>query len=397
MKEIIDEMNRARADSWVIYDFGANNPVFGAIVGNYHLTRKCFVIIRRDGEKSIICHSIDSGVIRQKGVPEGFKLVQYSRWTEMIDLLKAYLEKDKTIMMEISENGLMPRVSYVDYGTAMLIKSFGCELISSANIFQLVSSRMSPESYNLHMKASRTVTNIKDQAFEFLFRSIKEKGEVSEYVVQQFIMDRFAENNMVTDSPPIVAIAKNAANPHYEPSEDSTDYIRPRDIVLMDLWAKYDLENAVFGDITWMGYVGEEIPARYQAIYDIVKTASDAAIQFVIDTLPKRAVYGYEVDDVSRKVIEDSGYGQYFTHRTGHSLSVGESDHGTGANIDNFETHDTRELVNGVGFSIEPGIYIEGEIGVREECNVCIWNNEVVVTTPRQTHILTPKDYGISF
>lgn len=395
MEQVYEDLRLMGADSWVVYDYCSSNPVFNELVGNYHLTRKCFLIIKSTGNSTLIAHSIDCGVLEQKGVQNRFALVKYNRWSELIDLLRQYLESDNNVLMEISENGLLPRVSYVDYGTVELIKSLGCKVSSSADIFQKVISRMSVESFNLHTKAAIMVTKIKDEAFEYLFKQISEKGSVSEFDVQQFIMKRFVEEGLVTDSPPIVAIAINAANPHYEPSKEDTALIRKGDLILMDLWAKYNVDNAVFGDITWMGYAGEDIPDRYQQIFNIVKNAADSAIKYLECKIGKQKVCGYEVDDICRTVIENEGYGQFFTHRTGHSLSVGDSDHGTGANIDNYETHDTRELIEGVGFSIEPGIYIPGELGVREESNVCIWGGRVVVTTPRQKTILKPSDYDI--
>lgn len=395
LKIITEELSRVGADAWVIYDYGGTNPVFREVVGSYHLTRKCFVIIGKDGDGRIVCHSIDSGVIRQKGTSLPFRIVPYNRWKDLIGTLERELEHCRTVLMEISENGLLPRVSYVDYGTVSLLQSFGCTVKSSADLFQMMASKMSFQSYEWHLKAAQTVTHIKDEAFEYLFRQIAENGKVKEFAVQQFILNRFAEEGMVTDSPPIVAIARNAANPHYEPSENDTAFIGKGDVILMDLWAKYDNPDAVFGDITWMGFAGENIPEFYQHIFDVLKEASDAAIQYVKGNLGRRKICGFEVDDVCRGVIEKKGFGQYFTHRTGHSLSIGDSDHGTGVNIDNYETHDDRELIDGVGFSIEPGIYIEGKIGVREECNVCIWNKNVVVTTPRQAKILVPGDYGI--
>ena len=394
-KRITDELTRLAADAWVIYDYGGTNPVFREIVGSYHLTRKSFVIIRKNGEAVIVCHSIDSGVIMQKGMSLPAKVISYNRWRELIDTLERELEGCSSVLMEISENGLLPRVSYADYGTVRLIESLGCTVSSSADLFQMIVSKMSPASYRLHVKAAQSVTRIKDEAFGYLFQQLAEKGEVSEYDVQQFILRKFDNEGMVTDSPPIVAIARNAANPHYEPSVNDTAFIRRGDVILIDLWAKYADDNAVFGDITWMGYAGEDIPVRYQHIFDVLKDASDAAINYIKLNLKKRKICGFEVDDVCREVVERNGFGEFFTHRTGHSLSVGASDHGTGVNIDNYETHDVREIINGVGFSIEPGIYIEEEIGVREECNVCIWDEDVVVTTPRQEKILRPSDYGV--
>lgn len=395
MKRITEDMARQLADAWVVYDYGSTNPVFREIIGTYHMTRKCFVIVGKNGDVRMICHSIDAGVIRQKGTVLPVRIVTYNRWKELINALKCELSGCSTVLMEVSENGLLPRVSYADYGTVRLVESFGCTVKTSADLFQMMVSKMAPVSYEWHVKAAEAVTNIKAEAFEYLFRKIAESGEVQEFDVQQFIMKRFAEEGMVTDSPPIVAIATNAANPHYEPSANDTAFIRKGDVILMDLWAKYDNPDAVFGDITWMGYAGEDIPKGYQHIFNVLKEASDAAINFISRNIGKRKVCGYEVDDVCREVIEKYGYGEYFTHRTGHSLSVGDSDHGTGVNIDNYETHDVREIIDGVGFSIEPGIYIEGEIGVREECNVCIWNGQVVVTTPRQERIIKPSDYGV--
>ena len=383
LKNII---NNSGADAWIIYDFASQNPAFKSIIGDIFLTRKCFVIIKATGRDIIICHAVDSGTIK-KNIDKKYDIIIYKNWNELILLLKKELQQFKNVLMEISENGLLPKVSYVDYGTVNLIKNIVREVKSSADIFQHVTAVMSNESYILHKNVAIKIDEIKNIAFEYIFKNIKNKKNISEYDVQQKILELFSINNIITDSVPIVAIGINANDPHYEPTKDSFSLIRQDDLVLIDLWGKYNDEKAVFADITWMAYIGSTPDKKYIDIFNIVKDSISSGLDFINNNLPKRKLCGYEIDDVCREYINRYGYGDYFIHRTGHSLSIGESDHGVGVNIDNYETHDERTLLDGIAFSMEPGIYLP-EFGLREEINVCIQDNKVIITTPRQAELI---------
>lgn len=382
---IKDYLAKHNIDAWVIYDFASTNPAFTKLVGNAFSTRKCFLIF--DGKyKILICHIIDMPGL-QKLVDGTFIFKPFRTWKEMDSILKQTLSKYNRVMMEISDNGLMPRSSYADYGTVCSIKRFVNEVVSSADMFQSLTAPFYGESLDSHIRAAKLVDEIKNAAFAKISSDIQTRGYSDEYEIQQFILAKFAENDMITDSAPIVAIGKNANSPHYEPSINEHSHIVNGDLVLIDLWAKFSGANNVFADITWMGFVGESIPQHIQRVFDVVKTAIDLALEFLERELPKRKVCGYEVDDICNNYITSQGFGDYIVHRTGHSISLGESDHGVGVNIDNFETHDTREIIDNIAFSLEPAIYMP-EFGLREEIDVYIDNRRPVVYTPRQEKIL---------
>lgn len=387
LEAIVTSLLESNVDAWVIYDFASQNPAFVSIFGKNFSTRKSFAIIDKNMNNYLICHSIDAFGIVKSEVCKQFTLMTYNTWQQLDSMLSSVLSKYDTVMMEISENGLLPRSSYVDYGTVCSIKRFVKNIVSSADVFQKIAATFSGESLEYHKRAAVMVNTIKDEAFNLISSTIRTRGSISEYEVQQFILKRFAENGMCTDSSPIVAIGKNAASPHYEPTESNHSQIRKGDLVLIDLWAKYDSPSAVFADITWMGYVGNCVPAKYQEPFEIIRTAIDRALKFLERELPLRKVAGYEVDDICNSYIKGCGYGDFIVHRTGHSISIGSSDHGIGVNIDNFETHDTRTIIDGVAFSLEPGIYT-AEFGIREEINVYINNGKPHVFTKRQNDII---------
>lgn len=381
------ELTSAQADAWVIYDFGSNNPAFVKVAGRCFTTRKCFAVIDRFGAKKIICHSIDLFSVQHSEAMVDFEIIPYSTWQHLEQVLGNVLGSYSRVMMEISENGMLPRSSFADYGTVCLIKRFVRDVIPSADLFQSLTAAFDGEELEYHIKAAQAVDAIKDEAFAYISRKIADCGECSEYEVQQFILRRFGEHNMISDESPIVAVGSNANNPHYEPTADKHSMIRRGDLVLIDLWAKHDLPQGVYADITWMGFVGEQVPRDVQKAFDTVKGAIDRTLEFLEQTLPQRPVCGYEVDEVCSGYLKEQGYGQYILHRTGHSISPGDRDHGMGVNIDNFETHDTRHIIDKVAFSVEPGIYTP-DFGVREEINVYIKDRRPYVYTPRQKEIV---------
>src|SRR5581483_10642921 len=239
--------------------------------------------------------------------------------------------------------------------------------------------------------AGRVVHAALDQAFGIIREAVSAGRTITEYDVQQEMVKLFSARGVISDEPPAVAVNANTSNPHYSPTRDDSFPIRRGDFVLMDVWGKMAAPGSVYFDVTWTGFVGEEVPRRYSEIFEIVREARDSATSFIQQALREgRTIHGYEVDDVARNIIKRRGYGDFFIHRTGHS--IGEEVHGNGANMDNFETRDSRRILPGTGFSIEPGIYLR-EFGVRSEINVYVEEREARVTGPIQQAIV-PILYG---
>ena len=290
-------------------------------------------------------------------------------------------------MMDISNNGLLMRIANADYGSVEYIKSLGIEVISSGDLLQSLTAVLSGDQYKEELDACRKTLQIKDEAFKLIKLEIEEFKETNEYKIQSFIAKRFHEEGMVYDDLPLVANGKNASNPHYSPSKENYGLIKKGDLVLIDMWAKNDNKNGVYADITWMGYVGADVPKIYKDRFAIIKNARNEVISFLSKELEKRKVYAYEADDVARKIIEKSGYGEYFLHRVGHNIALDTSPHGPGANLDNYETHDDRSLMEGTSFSDEPGIYAP-DFGMRTETNLHIKNNKLIVVAGLQDEII---------
>lgn len=386
--EIIREaLTKEGADAWVIVDYENRNKTLVEFLGNRMLTRKIFLVFPRDKKPFIICHSIDTVFLRDEEITKAFDLKVYHTWQEMLDIEKKEFAKYKKVLMDISEFGLLPRISLADYGSVEFVKSLGIEVASSGNLLQRFSALYSDRAYELQLLANKKTLMIKDEAFAKIKELILKNGETSEYEIQKFICDRFHEEGMVYDDPAIVAIGKNASDPHYGPSEEVSSPIRKGDLVLIDMWAKMDDPEGVYADITWMGYVGEEVPEVYAKRFEILKKAIEADFEFLKNELPKRAVAGYEVDQISRDYIKEAGFAEYFVHRTGHNIAVDVSPHGPGVNIDNYESHDTREIIDGVTFSLEPGIYAP-DFGMRSETNVYIKDRQPIYVAGHQEEII---------
>lgn len=386
--EIIREaLTKEGADAWVIVDYENRNKTLVEFLGNRMLTRKIFLVFPRDKKPFIICHSIDTVFLRDEEITKNFDLEVYHTWQEMLDIEKKEFAEYKKVLMDISEFGLLPRISLADYGSVEFVKSLGIEVASSGNLLQRFSALYSERAYELQLLANKKTLMIKDEAFAKIKELILKNGETSEYEIQKFICDRFHKEGMVYDDPAIVAIGKNASDPHYGPSKEVSSPIRKGDLVLIDMWAKMDDPEGVYADITWMGYVGEEVPEVYAKRFEILKKAIEADFEFLKNELPKRAVAGYEVDQISRDYIKEAGFAEYFVHRTGHNIAVDVSPHGPGVNIDNYESHDTREIIDGVTFSLEPGIYAP-DFGMRSETNVYIKDRQPIYVAGHQEEII---------
>lgn len=375
-------------DGWLFYDFRQSDPLAYRILRLDETkfgTRRWFYFVPAEGEPVKIVHSIEREHL--DALP-GKKLI-YLPWQQLHEYLRQTVGPHKTIAMQYSPNNDIPYISRVDAGTVELLRSFGVEVVTSANLVQRFEAVWSDSQLQTHCTAARIMRQIIDQAFAEIGRRITDGIPTTEYEIQQFIMALFQQNGLTTDHPPIVAVNAHAANPHYSPTAEQTWPITRGDFVLIDYWAKLKADpEAVYTDYTWTGYVGDHVPDRYTHIFNIVRDARDAAIAFVRDCVQAgRPFHGWEVDDAARAVIRQAGYGDQFIHRTGHS--IGKEVHGNGANIDNLETRDNRLIVPRTAFSIEPGIYLQGDFGVRSEVDVYVTESDVVVTAePIQTAVV---------
>jgi len=382
--ELINSALKAEgADAWIIVDYENKNKTLVNFLGNKMLTRKIFMVFPANRAPFLICHSIDTVFLKDCG----FDLKIYHTWQEMLEIENEEFKSYKKVLMDISENGLLPRISLADYGSVDYVKKLGIEVVSSGNLLQRFNAVYNEEAFELQELANKKNLQIKDEAFAKIKELIETKGETSEYEIQKFICDRYHEEGMVYDEAPIVAIGKNASDPHYGPTVTVSSPIKKGDLVLIDMWAKMDHPNAVYSDITWMGFVGNEVPDIYKERFAILGKAIELSFEFLEKNLPNKAVQGFEVDRISRDYIDSKGYGQYFIHRTGHNIAVDVSPHGPGANIDDYESHDTRELIDGVCFSLEPGIYAP-DFGMRSETNVYIKDRKPIYVAGHQEEIV---------
>lgn len=372
--KIQNYLKEENKDAWILVDYENRNKTLVSFLGEKMLTRKIFMVFPKDGKPYLITHLIDTVFLSDDETKSVFDLKIYKTWNEMLELEKECFKSYKNVIMDVSNDGLLPRVSLADYGSVEFIKNLGINIYSSGDILEEFSAAYDEEAYNLQLLACEKTLKIKDEAFALIKNDILENGQSDEYRIQKFICDRFHKEGMVYDDPAIVAVSKNASNPHYGPSENIHSPIYKGDVVLIDMWAKINHKNAVYADITWMGYVGEEIPAIVEERFSILRNAVDSAFKFLEDNLKIRRVEGWEIDDISRDIVTKAGFGEYFTHRTGHNISVDVSPHGPGVNIDNYESHDTRKIIPHISFSLEPGIYAP-DFGMRVETDIYIDSN----------------------
>jgi Xaa-Pro aminopeptidase len=331
-------------------------------------------LIPAQGEPRGLEHRIERGMT---GNIPGEKY-PYSSWTEQVDGLRRITAGLRRIAMQYSPNCAIPYVSMVDAGTVELVRSVGVDVVSSAELIQYFEARWSPEALESHLEAGRRVDRVRAEAFAMVRERTLNGKTLQEVEMKNFVREGFAKAGLVTDHGPIVGVNANAGNPHYEPTEEQTSPMRKGDLVLLDLWAKLDQPGSVYYDITWTHFLGETVPEKIQNVFEVVTAARDAAIQRVTETIAAgRSLRGFEVDDAARVVIQDRGFGQYFTHRTGHS--IGQEVHGNGANMDNLETHDERRVSPWTCFSIEPGVYLP-EFGIRSEVNMFVGEKDARVT-----------------
>jgi Xaa-Pro dipeptidase len=385
LKAIQSALLERGVDAWLFYDHHHRDPIAYKVLDlpeSLMVTRRWFYVVPREGEPSKLVHRIESGHL--DSLPGSKR--EYSAWRELWDGLQAMLVRYRTVAMQYSPNNQIPLIGLVDAGTVELVRSFGKEIVSSGDLVARFEAAWTEEQIASHFAARDAIDAIVPQAFREIGRRARNGSGVTEYEIQQWIAEAFRRENLVTEDYPIVGVNANSGNPHYEPKPQKSSPINPGDFVLLDIFAKRNSPRAVYYDITWTGVIGTPTE-KQQEIFNIVTGARDAGIKKVQEAIAgTRRIAGWEVDQATRDYIAAGGYAQYFTHRTGHS--IGEHVHGNGANIDNLETKDDREIIPNTCFSIEPGIYLPGEFGVRSEVNVLIRNGAAEVTGKIQTELV---------
>jgi Xaa-Pro aminopeptidase len=376
-------------DGWLFFDIHRRDTIAYQLLGldrEKFTTRRWYYFIPREGTPTKLVHRVEQGQLAK--LPG--ETVIYVGWKELHEKLRRLLDGRRRVFMQYSPMNNIPMVSCVDAGTVELIRSFGNEVLSSAELVQFFEARVDDAAARSHRSAGAKMQRIKDEAFELIKKSLKANRRVTEYDVQRFILDEFDRENLTCDnSPPMVGVNQHAADPHFEVSAKDSTPIQLNDRVLIDLWARENSPTAIYYDITWCGYMGKQPDAEYQKVFDIVVAARNATKRFIAERIAAgRPVYGWEADDVCRNHVAQHGYGEFFVHRTGHSIH--REVHGNGANLDNLETKDERRLIHGSCFSIEPGIYMYDKgIGVRTEIDVLIdARGNVEVFGPEQEKLI---------
>lgn len=374
-------------DGWLVFDFKGSNPVLARVLPGGEsrmLTRRVFYWIPAEGEPTLVASAIDRGQFQ--GVPH---VRAYTHRASLEDALKDVLKGARTVAMEYAPGGTLPYVSRVDGGTLDLVRGMGKSVVPSGDVYQYAYARLTDAELATHREAATKIDEAKDAAFAHIFSEALAGRRVTEREAQQLIAKRFRDDGLVTDHDPIVAANANAGDPHYAPPENGSAVIKKDDWVLIDLWAKKSTPGAVYADVTWTGFVGKKPTARHVEVFEAVRDARDAGVAH-LEAAHKsgRATTGAATDMAVREYLVEKGLAGWFTHRTGHS--IGYDVHSEGANIDGFETYDTRELIPRLLFSIEPGVYLP-EFGVRNEIDVFIHDDgRPEVTTRAQRDIVLP-------
>jgi Xaa-Pro aminopeptidase len=386
IEEIQSALREEHLDGWLFFDHHQRDPLAYRILKlnpKAVATRRWYYFIPASGDPKGLVHAIESGVLT--GLPGD--VTKYSSWSAQVEGLHRLLSGCHRIAMQYSPNCSIPYVSLVDGGTLELVRGAGVEIATSANLVQLFEARWTAQQLEMHLEAGRRVDRVRAAAFQNIADTLAAGKTLTEWEVNRFIRANFEASGLVTDHGPIVAVNANMSNPHYEPEAQGSREIQPGDAVLIDMWAKLNRPSAVYYDITWTGFCGISPPAALQNVFEVVRDARDRAIDRVQAAVQSgEVIQGFQVDDAARKFISDRGFGDYFVHRTGHS--IGEEVHGTGANMDNLETHDERRIVAGTCFSIEPGVYLP-EFGIRSEVNVYAGATEARVTGEVQRNLVT--------
>ena len=374
-------MEERGISGWLLYDYRGLNPIFADTVGRVgHVTRPVWLWIPASGDPRLLLSFVDQSRFEHLDIDTTL----FINRVDMIDKLRSDLGVSGRVAMEYAPECALPRVSNVDGGTLELVKSLGADVISSADLLQYATQRWNEEQFDSHVYAAEKLSVIVQEAFRYIGDSID--SGVTEFDVKQFIRNRFLEEGLIVTDGPAVAVNEHASDPHFDPTPENSATIKRGDWVLIDLWTRLPDEDAMFGDITWTAYVGNEVPPKQREVFETVIGSRDAALAEIERAFGEgRILEGWEVDMVARDYIAEAGYGDYFNHRLGHSL--GREVHSNAVNLDSWETHDTRQLIPGIAVTIEPGIYIP-EFGVRSEIDVFISEDGPQVTTQMQRDVV---------
>ena len=374
-------------DGWLLYDFRGLNPLAADVTGvgrqGGHLaTRRWYYLIPASGEPRGLVHKIEKNSLAH--LPGTTS--RYAGRDQLEEGLRTLLAGMRRVAMEYSPGCAIPYVARVDAGTIELVRQSGVDVVSSGDLIQRFSTVWDDGALASHRQASEKLYRIKDRTFEAMTQRLRDRVATTEYDLQQMMIGWFRDEGLLVTDEPNVSAAENAGNPHYQPTATAHRAIGADEILLLDLWGKLDHRGAVFADITWMGFTGRSVPDRHARAFAAIREARDRASELVQTSMRAgRDLRGWEVDRAASTVLQSAGYGDYIFHRTGHSL--GESVHGNGVNMDDYETHDDRRLIPGTGFTIEPGLYFD-DFGVRTEINMTVSARDAAVTGPLQTEIL---------
>lgn len=367
---------------WLLYDYRNMNPIFWDTVGSIaNVTRPCWLWIPADAPPRLLASYVDQG----RFIHLGIETTLFVSRRDMTEKLADLLADEHRIAMEYSPLGALPRVSRIDAGTLELVRGFGVEVVSSADLLQHATQRWNGEQLRSHLDAAQALGSIVLQAFRRIGDTIDDNP--TEFDIAEYIRQRFVEEGMVVTDGPVVAANAHAADPHFEPTEENASVIRRGDWVLIDLWTRQPHEDAMFADITWTAYVGDEPTPRHRQVFDAVIGGRDAAVELLEQAhTAGRTLEGWQLDAAARDYITQAGFGEYFNHRLGHSL--GREVHSNAVNLDGWETQDTRKLIPGIAVTVEPGIYLPGEFGVRSEIDLFIGESGPRVTTQMQRDVV---------
>jgi Xaa-Pro dipeptidase len=374
--ELSAALEEAGLDGWLLFDFHGLNPVAQRVLGRTGMnTRRLFVLLPQKGEAVAVAHKIElQGLADFPG-----RVVPYARWTELHAALGP-LVSGRKLAMEVSPEDAVPYLDRVPFGVVELLRRLGATVVPSGALVSRFAARWSASEVEDHRAAAEILASVARATLTRVVRPGVER--LTESALQAQVVAQVEARGLVFNDLPIVAFGPNSANPHYEPSPEAT--LRSGDVVLLDLWAGRS-RTTVFADQTWMGFAGDRPPERVLEVWRTVRQARDAALEALRRAAAeRRPIAGFEVDRAARAAIERAGYGDAFVHRTGHSID--RDLHGSGPHIDDYETHDDRRLIPGVGFSVEPGIYLPGAFGMRSEVNVH-WSDSGPEVTPREVQV----------
>jgi Xaa-Pro dipeptidase len=388
MKVDIPEMQKdlraAKVDGWLFCDFRGRDPIAHRILDlpPGMRTRRWYYFVPAKGTPKKLVHKIEAAALAS--LPG--ETLYYAGQKELRDNLKKSMGKAKKVAMQYSPMNAIPYVAMVDAGTIELVKSLGPKVLTSADLVQKYEACWTKTQLESHLATGRAIDRIVQEAFSHAASCVKAKKSLTEYDLQQFILQKFDEAGVMCEEGPDVAVNANASDPHYGPTKEKSSPIEEGDLLLLDVWGKQKTADSVYYDITWIGYLGREVPEKYAKVFRVLREARDRAIELIRSSVKAgKPLEGWQVDKAARAVVQKAGYGKYFFHRTGHNL--GTSVHGNGVNMDGLETQDERHLIPHTCNSVEPGIYLP-EFGMRTEVDVYVDEKEARVTGAIQTEIL---------